>query len=86
MIGGVSSRLFGTAWRGCGHQASLPLTLLLLHAPVLEPNLDLRLVELQGGGDFHPPGPTQVLVEMELLLQLGQLPGGEIGAEAAGRP
>lgn len=84
LVRGVSSCLLGTARRGRGQPASLPLALLLLHAPVLEPNLDLRLVELQGGGDLHPPGPAQVLVEMELLLQLGQLPRREVGAEAAG--
>lgn len=85
LVGGVSSRLLGTAWRGWGHPASLPLPLLLLHAPVLEPYLDLRLIELQGGSDLHPPGPAQVLVEMKLLLQFGQLPSGEVGAEATWR-
>lgn len=85
LVGGVPRGLLGAAWRGGGQPASLPLALLLLHAPVLEPNLDLRLVELQGGGDLHPAGPAQVLVEMELLLQLGQLPRREVGSEAAGR-
>jgi hypothetical protein len=51
----------------------------LLHPPVLEPDLDLSLVELQGGRDLDPPRPRQVFVEVELFLQLGQLFGGKIG-------
>lgn len=58
----------------------LPLALLLLHAPVLEPDLHLRLVELERGGDLHAPRPRQVLAEVELLLQLRQLPRAEVGA------
>ena len=52
--------------------------LLLLHAPVLEPDLDLGLVQLQGPRYLYPTRPGQVLVEMELLFQLGQLLGGEV--------
>lgn len=48
-------------------------------------HFDSCLIELQGGSDLHPPGPAQVLVEMELLLQFGQLPSGEVGAEATWR-
>lgn len=59
---------------------SLPLALLLLHASVLEPDLHLRLVELERGGDLHAPRTRQVLAEVELLLQLRQLPRAEIGA------
>lgn len=47
--------------------------LLLLHSPVLKPDLHLRLVELQRGRDFDAPRARQVLVEVELLLQLGEL-------------
>lgn len=54
--------------------------LLLLHPPVLEPDLDLRLVELERAGDLDPAGPRQVLVEVELLLQFGQLLRREVGA------
>lgn len=57
------------------------LLLLPLGAPVLEPDLHLRFVELQAGGHLHPPGPRQILVEVELLLQLGQLLGGEVGPD-----
>ena len=53
--------------------------LLLLHAPVLEPDFDLGLVQLQGPRYLYPTRPGQVLVEMELLFQLGQLLGGEVG-------
>lgn len=59
---------------------ALPLALLLLHAPVLEPDLHLRLVELERGGDLHAPRARQVLAEVELLLQLRQLPRAEVGA------
>ena len=57
------------------------LALLLLHPSVLEPDLHLSLVELQAGGDLHAPCPGQVLVEVELLLQLRELLGGEVGAD-----
>ena len=48
-------------------------SLLLLHAAVLEPDLDLGLVEAEGRGDLYPAGPREVLIEVELLLQLRQL-------------
>lgn len=48
-------------------------TLLLFHSPILEPDLHLRLVELQRRRDLDAPRSRQVLVEVELLLQLGQL-------------
>jgi hypothetical protein len=40
----------------------------------------LGFVELQGRGNFNTPGPSEVLVEVELLLQLRQLLRGEVGA------
>ena len=52
----------------------------LLHSPVLKPDLHLCLVELQCTRDFNPAGSSQVLVEVELLLQLCQLLGREVGA------
>lgn len=52
---------------------------LLLHPPVLEPYLDLGLVQLEGGCDLDPPCPCQVFVEVELLLQLGQLLRRKVG-------
>jgi len=54
-------------------------SLLLFHPSVLEPDLDLRLVELERAGDFDPARPRQVLVKVELLLQFGQLLGREVG-------
>ena len=39
----------------------------------------LGFVELKGGGYLYAPGPGEVLVEVELLLQLRQLLGGEVG-------
>jgi len=54
------------------------LSLLLLHAAVLEPDLDLRLVEAERGGDLDAARARQVAVEVELLLQLGQLLVGEV--------
>ena len=63
-----------------GRNESLLHALLLLHPPVLEPDLHLRLVELEGGGDFDPSGSGQIFVEMEFFLQFRQLFGGEVGA------
>jgi len=51
----------------------------LLHTPVLEPDLDLRLVEAERRGDLDAARARQVAVEMELLLQLGQLLVREVG-------
>ncbi len=51
----------------------------MFHPSVLEPDLDLRLVELESGRDLDPPRPRQVFVEVELFLQLGQLFGGKVG-------
>ena len=90
--GQVFCRRGGSGRRGAGVQspgvwvrrrrvAEQPVSLqfLLLHASVLKPNFHLRLAQLQGAGHLHPPGPRQVLVEVELLLQLGQLLGAEAG-------
>ena len=49
------------------------LDLLPLHAPVLEPDLDLPLGEVQQVRDLDAPTARQVLVEVELLLQLQSL-------------
>ena len=53
--------------------------LLLLHSTVLEPDLHLRLVEAEGGGNLDATGARQVPVEVEFLLQLRQLSVGEVG-------
>ena len=49
----------------------LGLVLLLpLHPPVLEPDLDLSLRQTEGVGYLYPPTPSEISVEVELLLQL----------------
>ena len=49
----------------------LRLVLLLpLHAPVLEPDLDLPLREAQSMGNLDPSPAREIPVEVELLLQL----------------
>jgi len=48
-----------------------------LGALVLEPDLDLRLVELQLGGERLAPVLGQVLAGVELALESVQLAGGE---------
>lgn len=45
----------------------------VLHPPVLEPDFDLSLGQVQQSRYFHPPRPAKVLVEVELLFQLQQL-------------
>ena len=47
--------------------------LLPLHAPVLEPDLDLPLREAEAVGDFNPPPSRQVAIKMELFFQLERL-------------
>lgn len=46
-------------------------------SPVLEPDLDLRLGQRQGGGELGPLGNGQVLLLTELSLQGQELRGGE---------
>ena len=50
--------------------------LLPLHAPVLEPDLDLPLGQAQRVGDLDPSPAGQVSVEVELLLELQGLVAG----------
>lgn len=85
LLGGLLGLLL-TSRRGGGRdgQEALLLSFLLLHSAVLEPDLHLGLVELQGRGDLHPAGARQVLVEVKLLLQLRELLGGEVGAHCVG--
>ena len=55
----------------------LRLVLLLpLHPPVLEPDLDLSLGETESVSDLYPPAPSEISVEVELLLQLQGLVAG----------
>jgi len=44
--------------------------LLEFHSPVLEPDLDLPLSQTQGVSNLNATSPSQVVVEVELLLQL----------------
>ena len=59
---------------------------LVLHAPVLEPDFDLPLGQIQQGRYLHPPRPAQILVEVELLLQLQQLRVGVRCPQPPGAP
>ena len=61
-------------------EATVLESLLLFHASILEPDLDLRLVESERRSDLDPPCSRQVLVEVKLLLELSQLFVGEIRA------
>ena len=54
-----------------GRDQSLLHALFLLHSPILKPDFHLCLVELKRACNFDAPGAGQVLVEVELLLQLG---------------
>ena len=53
--------------------APLRLLFLPLHPPVLEPDLDVALGEVEAGGQLVPAGSGDVPVEEKLLLQLQQL-------------
>lgn len=48
----------------------LPVQLLQLHAPVLEPDLDLSVGQVDTPADLQAALPRQIHVEQELLLQL----------------
>lgn len=58
----------------------------VFHPPVLKPNFDLPLGEVQQSRDLHSPWPAEVLVEVELLLQLQQLSIGVRGSESPSCP
>jgi hypothetical protein len=64
------------------------LLLLVLHAPILEPDLYLALRQLEGVGHLNALGPTKVAAIVELLLELDQLDRRVGGARplAAGFP
>ena len=47
--------------------------LLLLHASVLEPDLDLALGEVERDSELDAPAPRQVAAVVELLLELQRL-------------
>ena len=54
--------------------------LLVLHAPVLEPGLDLRLAQVKRLGQLHALGRRQVALLLEAPLQAVQLVVREDGA------
>lgn len=62
------------------------MVFLPLHAPVLEPDLDLALGEAEGVRDLDASPPGQVAVEVELLLQLQDLLSGVGSARPLGFP
>lgn len=88
--GGDPSRGFPLVSRGdggvlvrVGAPRPPPVLLLLpLHAPVLEPDLDVALGEAQGQRQLHAARPRDVAVEQELLLELQQL-GARVGSPRA---
>ena len=45
----------------------------LLHSPVLEPDFDLPLAEMQTRGNLDPPPPRQVAIGHVFPLQLRRL-------------
>ena len=53
---------------------------LRLRPSVLEPDLDLRLSDVQAGGKLGPLGDAEVGLLLVFLLQPAQLLGGEGGA------
>lgn len=55
---------------------------LLLHPPVLEPDLNLSLRQVEHLGEVKPALQLHKVVEVELLLQLEDLGGAEDGALA----
>ena len=58
---------------------------LRLCSPVLEPNLDLRLRDVEAGCELGPLGDAEVGLLLVLLLQPPQLLGGERGARLSVR-
>lgn len=58
----------------------------VFHSPVLKPNFDLSLGEVQQSGNFHTPWPAEILVEVKLLLQLQQLSISVSRSESASCP
>lgn len=77
----VKTRKFVHFFGSVRKNAAQFLAFLLLHSAILEPDFNLRLVEVQAGGHLHSASPGQVFVEVELFLQLGQLLGGKVGSD-----
>lgn len=72
----------GRRGRGGGRRTGgRSVLLLVLHPPVLEPDLHLFLGQPQAVGDLYAPQPRQVHVAGELAFQLQQLVTGERGPD-----
>lgn len=69
---------------GTGHDP-FPLPFLLLHPSVLEPDLHLSVIQLEGVSNLYAPGSGQVFVKMKFFLQFCKLFGGEVCPHCAGR-
>ena len=64
-----------------------PELLLELHPAVLEPDLDLSLGEAERVRDLDPAPPSEIVIEVKLLLQLQRLePGVGLAAAPPGTP
>ena len=50
-----------------------PQFFLEFHAAILEPDFDLALCQTECVGDFNSPPPSQVVIEVEFLLQFQSL-------------
>ena len=75
----AGSGLEGAA--GCSQAHTFQFVVFLpLHAPVLEPDLDMALGQAERVGDLDAPPPRQIAVEVELLLQLQRLVAGVRGS------
>lgn len=57
-----------------------------LHAPILEPDLDLALRQAERVGYLHPPAPRQVAIVVKFLLQFEDLLASVGGPRALGLP
>lgn len=82
-VHGVHKTGWGLHWKGWasgwgwapwgGAHAFRLLILLVLHAAVLEPDLDLPFTKVEKIGHLYASRPTQVPIEMELLLKFHKL-------------
>lgn len=61
-------------------KALLLLTLLLLHSSVLEPDLDLRVAQMQRARHLGSSLPADVLIKVKLFLQFSHLSSSKAGA------
>lgn len=60
------------------------LVLFVFHPPVLKPDLDLALGQIQQIGHFHSPRATKIAIKVKLLLQLHKLRAGVSGSDPFG--